>query len=223
MDLKIIFEFLIELQVNNSRVWFKKNNDRYQKAKLEFEQLIEILIPKIKQIDKDIEVSSAKECVFRIFKDVRFSKDKQPYKTNFGAYIAKGGGKSPNAGYYVHFEPDNSFIGGGIYMPEPKILKSIRTEIFENTKDYKDIINNKEFKKYFSEIAGEKLKSAPRGFSKDFVDIDLLKNKHYAVTYSVNNSFWYKKNLIDNISDVFKKQYKFNQFLNNVVNKKVND
>ena len=219
MDLKIIFEFLIDLRFNNNRNWFKENNDRYQKAKLEFEQFIDLLIPKLKQIDKSIDVLSAKDCVFRIYKDVRFSKNKEPYKTHFGAFIAKGGRKSPYAGYYIHFEPDNSFIGGGIYQPEPKLLKSIRTQIFEDVETYKVIINNVEFKKYFPEIFGEKLKTAPRGFSKDFADIDLLNNKHYAVSYGVNNSFWFNNKLIENISDVFLKQYKFNQFLNNIVDK----
>jgi len=217
MDLKIILEFLIDLKFNNNRVWFKENNERYQKAKLEFEQFIETLIPRIKQIDNDIEVSSGKECVFRIYKDVRFSKDKEPYKINFGAVVAKGGKKSLNAGYYIHFEPDNSFIGGGIYQPQPKILKSIRTKIFEDSENYKKIINNSDFKKYFPEIYGERLKSAPRGFSKDFAEIDLLKNKHYAVAHKVSNSFWFEKKLIDNISDIFKEQYKFNQFLNKIV------
>jgi uncharacterized protein (TIGR02453 family) len=217
MDLKTTFEFLIDLKFNNNRIWFKENNDKYQKAKLEFEQFIETLLPKIKQIDKDIDVSSAKECLFRIFKDVRFSKNKEPYKINFGALVAKGGRKSPNAGYYIHFEPDNSFIGGGIYQPEPKMLKSIRTEIFNNTEVYKKIINNGGFKKCFPEIYGERLKLAPKGFSKDFEDVDLLKNKHYAVVHNVKNSFWFDKNLVDNISDVFKEQYKFNQFLNNIV------
>jgi len=135
--------------------------------------------------------------------DFRFSKNKEPYKTHFGAFIAKGGRKSPYAGYYIHFEPDNSFVGGGIYQPEPKLLKSIRTQIFKDVETYKDIINNAEFKKYFPEIFGEKLKTAPRGFPKDFADIDLLNNKHYAVSYGVNNSFWFNKNLIENISDIF--------------------
>ena len=219
MDLNIILEFLIDLKFNNNKIWFKENNDRYQKAKTEFEEFIEILIPKIKQIDKNIDVSSAKECVFRIFKDVRFSKNKEPYKINFGAFIAKGGRKSPNAGYYIHLEPDNSFLGGGVFQPEPAVLKSIRTEIFENAEEYKQIINNERFKKCFPEIIGEKLKSAPRGFAKDFIDIDLLKNKHYAVSHNVKNSFWLEDELFDNISDVFKEQYKFNQFLNNIVNK----
>lgn len=220
MELKKIFEFLIDLKFNNNRTWFKENNDRYQNAKLEFEQFIELLLPRLKQIDKGIDVLSAKECMFRIFRDVRFSKNKEPYKTNFGAFVAKGGRKSPYAGYYIHFEPDNSFIGGGIYMPQPPVLKSLRTEIFENTEEYKRIINNSKFKKIFPEIYGEPLKTAPKGFPKDFADIDLLKNKHFAVTHKVNNSFWYENGVIDNIANICKVQYNFNLFFNRVIEAK---
>lgn len=191
MDLKKIFEFLIDLKFNNNRTWFKENNDRYQNAKLEFEQFIELLLPRLKQIDKSIDVLSA-----------------------------KGGRKSPYAGYYIHFEPDNSFIGGGIYMPQPPALKSLRTEIFENTEEYKRIINNSKFKKIFPEIYGEPLKTAPKGFPKDFADIDLLKNKHFAVTHKVNNSFWYENGVIDNIVDIYKVQYNFNLFFNRVIEAK---
>ena len=218
MDFKKIEEFLIELRFNNNRNWFKENNEKYQNAKNEFENFIQILIPKIKQIDKGIDVENARECTFRIYKDVRFSKEKIPYKTNFGAYISRGGRKSPFAGYYIHYEPDASFVGGGVYMPQSSILKAIRTAIFEDTEEYKGIINNKKFKSYFPGIYGEKLKSAPRGFPKDFADLELIKNKHFAVTHKVENSFWHQENLIDNVLNVFKVQYEFNSFLNRVVN-----
>ncbi len=219
MDLNIVFKFLIDLKFNNNRAWFKQNNDRYINAKSEFENFIELLIPQLKEVDSEIDVLPAKNCIFRIYKDVRFSKNKEPYKTNFGASISKGGKKSINAGYYIHFEPDNSFIGGGIYKPEPKILKAIRTTIFENTEQYKNIINKSTFKKYFPDIYGEKLKTAPRGFPKDFKDIDLLNNKHYAIIHNIDNSFWFKDDLINNILDVFKEQKEFNHFLNKIVEK----
>jgi len=219
MNFKVIIEFLIDLQFNNNRNWFKENNERYLKAKAEFEQFIDVLIPKLKQLDISIDITSSKESIFRIFRDVRFSKNKEPYKTNFGAFLAKGGRKSPHAGYYIHIEPDHSFIGGGIYMPEPKILHSIRTEIYDNTGEYKRIINHNNFRKYFSEIYGDKLKMAPKGFPKEFPDIDLLKNKHYAVTCNVKNSFWFGEKTIETLMDVFRAQYPFNQFLNRAVAK----
>ncbi|MDT8402168.1 MAG: DUF2461 domain-containing protein [Bacteroidales bacterium] len=218
MNLKLILEFLIDLRFNNNRAWFKENNPEYQKAKSEFEQLIEILLPLLKQIDESIDVTSPAECIFRIFRDVRFSENKEPYKTNFGAFISKEGRKGPYAGYYIHVEPDRSFIGGGIYMPEPNILKAIRTEIYENIDEFKGIINRDEFKGYFPDIFGEKLKMPPKGFPKDFRDIDLLKHKHYAVAHNVENTFWTGgNNLVDNLLDIFKIQYPFNTFLNRAV------
>jgi len=210
----MILEFLIDLQFNNNKIWFNENNDRYQVSKTGFEQFIETLIPKLKRMDDSINVTSPKECIFRIYRDVRFSKDKEPYKTNFGALIAKGGRKSPFAGYYIHIEPDKSFIGGGIYMPESNVLKAIRTEIYENIKEFNNIINSSSFKKYFPEIYGDKLKMAPKGFPKDFKDIDLLKYKHYAVAFPVENSFWLDRSIFENLMDIFHTQYPFNKFLN---------
>ena len=221
MNLKLIIDFLIDLQFNNNRNWFKENNDRYLKAKTEFDQFIDLLIPELKQVDDSIDITSSKESIFRIFRDVRFSKNKEPYKTNFGAFLAKGGRKSSYAGYYIHLEPDRSFVGGGIYMPEPKILHSVRIEIYENIEEFKQIINNPNFKKYFSEIYGEKLIMAPKGFPKEFPDIELLKNKHYAVTHSVKNSFWYGSKVIENLMDIFRAQYPFNQFLNRAVDRAI--
>lgn len=221
MNIGLIIEFLIDLQFNNNRNWFKENNEKYLKAKAEFEQFIDVLIPELKKFDNGIDIASSKESIFRIFRDVRFSKNKEPYKTNFGAFLAKGGRKSPYAGYYIHIEPDRSFVGGGIYIPEPKILHSIRAEIYENIDEFKRIINNDNFRRYFSEVYGEKLKIAPKGFPKEFPGIDLLKHKHYAITYSVKNSFWSGKKIIETLMNVFRVQYPFNQFLNRAVAKAV--
>jgi uncharacterized protein (TIGR02453 family) len=219
MNFKKIYKFLIDLKLNNNRTWFMENNESYQFVKTEFEQFIEILIPKLKQFDTDIDVNSAKECVFRIYRDVRFSKIKEPYKTNFGAFIARGGRKSSFAGYYVHIEPDRSFIGGGIYMPPPDILKLLRTEIFENIEKFKHIINDAIFKKYFKEIYGDKLKSAPKGFPNDFSDIDLLKYKDYTVIHNTKKSFWTSEKLLNNLTNICKIQYPFNRFLNTAIDR----
>ncbi len=217
MNNKIILGFLKDLKVNNNRDWFKANDMRYQLAKNEFEDFIDEVIPALKKIDKEIDVLNAKDCIFRIFKDVRFSKDKNPYKTNFGAFIAKGGRKSKYAGYYIHVEPGKSFVGGGIYMPEAPELKAIREEIYNNSESFKKIINNPSFKKYFTEIYGDKLKTAPKGFPKDFKDIDLLKFKHYAVVHNIKDSFWNSENLLSNLSEIFKAQLPFNRFLNKAI------
>ena len=119
----------------------------------------------------------------------------------------------------MHFEIDSSFIGGGIYMPQPDVLKAIRNEIYENVEEYKRIVEDKAFKSYFPEMYGEKLKTAPKDFPKDFSEIDFLKNKHFAITHSIDNTFWDDKNLVENIVSIFKVQFEFNQFLNKAVSK----
>ena len=217
MALQKTFQFLIDLKFNNNRPWFNENKDRYLAAKKEFDTYIETLIPLLKKQDHSIDVNCAKECVFRIYRDVRFSKNKEPYKNSFGAYISKGGRKSPYAGYYIHFEPDNSFIGGGIYQPSPTVLKNIRNQIFEHTDAYKKILTKKELKNEYSVLEGAKLKMAPKGFPKDFKDIDLLKNKHFTVRKKIDNELWLKENSVELILKSFETQQYFNHFLNRAV------
>ena len=217
MNLKSSMEFLMELEVNNERNWFKENEKNYREARGSFESFINELIPALKKMDESIDLEDAKSCMFRIYRDVRFSKNKDPYKTNFGAFIAKGGRKSTFAGYYVHMQPDQSFLGGGIYMPQPPYLKAIRNAIFRDAARYKAIINKAEFKSVFEGVYGEKLKTAPKGFPKDFPDIDLLRNKHYAVTHPVDNEFWIKGDPVVSAMKVFEKQFEFNQYLNEIV------
>jgi len=219
MDLNHSLNFLTLLRENNNREWFAANKPQYVEARTEFELLINILLPRLKDVDPEIDVFQAKECVFRIFKDTRFSKDKTPYKTNLGAFIAPGGRKSPFAGYYIHVEPGQSFIGGGVYMPQSEQLRAVRTRIFENVDTYKNIINQTSFKKYFPKIYGEKMKTAPRGFDREWPDIDLLRNKHYAVVHNIPDSFWHSANIIDRIVRVFKAQRPFNVFINEAIRK----
>jgi uncharacterized protein (TIGR02453 family) len=221
MDLQNAFQFLIDLKFNNNRPWFNENKERYLSAKNDFDTFVESLIVQLKKQDKSIDVSSAKDCVFRIYRDARFSKNKDPYKTNFGAFISKGGRKSPYAGYYIHFEPDNSFMGGGIYQPSPDLLKSIRTQIFENNIEYKGILEHKDFKKQFPVLHGDKLKMAPKGFPKDFEDIDLLKNKHFVVSKKIENDIWFEGDPLKTILKSYKTQQTFNEFLNRAVGKEV--
>jgi uncharacterized protein (TIGR02453 family) len=217
MNLKKSYDFLCDLQINNDRDWFHKNDKLYKEAKKEFELFVEKLIVMTREFDSSIGLLAAKDCTFRIHRDVRFSGNKDPYKTNMGAYIVRGGKKSPFAGYYMHLEPEGSFIGGGIYMPEPQVLNALRNEVFENTDEFKKILNEKEFKKIFPEIYGEKLKTAPKGFPKDFEDIELLKFKHYSLSCRVADEFWFDDNAEEKVITLFKQQLKFNNYLNRAV------
>ena len=133
--------FLTVLKENNYKEWFHENKPLYEEAKKEFEPFVNILIQEIRSIDKEVGHLEPKDCIFRVFRDIRFSKDKTPYKTNFGAFVAKGGGrKSEFGGYYFHLEPDNCLLAGGIWMPQPDILKAMRQEIYHNIDEFLEIL-----------------------------------------------------------------------------------
>jgi len=217
MTLNKSLNYLRLLSVNNNREWYHQNKDIFVEAKAEFETFVSLIIGEIRSFDSSINHIEPKDCIFRIYKDVRFSKDKTPYKINFGAVVANKGKKSPFAGYYMHLEPEASFLGGGIYMPKSENLRSIRQGIIDNASEYKKILNNKKFIDTFGGVYGEKLKSAPRGFSKDLADVELIRNKHYAVIHNVDDDFWLNKNLVNNIVDIFKTQKVFNDFLNSLI------
>ena len=127
--MKNVIPFLEELSKNNSREWFHDNKGRYSVARKEFESFVAALIPRLAELDSELTGLDHKQCIFRIHRDVRFSPDKSPYKTNMGAAMGRGGRKSPYASYYIHIEPGNSFAGGGIWMPQPAALKAMREEI----------------------------------------------------------------------------------------------
>lgn len=216
---KNLFQFLRELKQNNHREWFYEHKPVYQIVRKQFEQFVAQTILDIAQFDESIKNIEPKQCIFRINRDIRFSKDKSPYKTNFGAFIAPGGRKGGYPGYYIHLEPENCFLAGGIYMPPPDRLKAIRTEIFENTDQFKEIINHKDFKFHFKEIEGnEMLKTAPKGFPKEFEDIDLLKYKHYTVIKKVPEDLVTSENFADEVTKTFNALYPFNRFINEGIN-----
>ncbi len=217
MDFDRLINFLNNLKENNNRDWFNDNKKEFVELKEQFEAFINQLIPKIQQLDGFSGSLSAKDCIFRIYRDVRFSKNKLPYKTHFGAYLAPGGRKSPFAGYYVHIEPSGSFAGGGVYHPEPAILKEIRYEIMDRTDEFKDIISAREFKKVFPEIYGEKLKTSPKGFPKDFKDIDLLRFKSYALVHSINDKTIKSTDFENYLLNLFKTAKPFNAFFNKLI------
>ena len=212
-----IYDFLLELRENNNRDWFHANKKKYEQAKKDFQLFVELCIEQIKDIDPDVSGLQAKDCMFRIFRDVRFSNDKRPYKTNFGAFLAKNGRKSRFGGYYIHIEPEQCFLGGGCYMPAANVLKAIRTEIYHHSDEFRELIENKNFKQHFPEMYGDKLKTAPRGFPKDFKDIDLLNYKHYAVGKSVRDKLVLSNEFSSEIENTFKALYPLNRFLNEIV------
>jgi uncharacterized protein (TIGR02453 family) len=212
------FRFLQQLKLNNNREWFDKNRPVYIRLRKDFEDFITLVIGEVGKFDRDASQTTAKASVFRINRDTRFSNNKLPYKTNFGAFIAMGGRKGINGGYYIHIEPGECFLAGGIYMPSGPMLKAIRKEIYDNIQEFKEIIHAPAFVKHFGNRLGEEqLKSAPRGFPKDFPDMEYLKYKQYTVFKNEPDSVYQNPAFIREVIEVFRTMAPFNNFLNHAV------
>lgn len=182
---KSTLNFLSDLNRNNNREWFAANRVRYNEAKAEYEAFVQAVIDEISKFEPILKGLEAKTCMYRINRDIRFSSDKTIYKTYMGAFVVKGGKNNGDkyAGYYIHVEPgNNSMIAGGAYIPPMPWLTAIRENIDAKGEKFHKILENKDLKDFFGEIEGEKLKSAPKGFSRDHRDIELLKMKSYLVS-----------------------------------------
>lgn len=215
---KTTLDFLKKLKANNKKEWFDTNRSAYETARKDFTSFLELLVPELSGFDNSLKGLEAKKCVFRINRDIRFSNDKTPYKTNFGASISPGGKKSMTPGYYIHIEPGKSFLAGGVYMPEAPILAAIRQEIDYNAKEFKKILAAKEFVKYFGGIADEgKLRTAPKGYAKDHPQIELLKNKHFIVVHNFKDDKIHSKDFVKYCLAVFKAMYPFDLFLRRAI------
>lgn len=216
------FQFLKDLKKNNDRDWFNENKPRYKKARQDFVHFIDELIQAVSAFDPSIAHQTGKNCVFRIYRDVRFSKDKSPYKTNFGAHITGAAKKSEmhsRAGYYIHIEPGKSFLAGGAYQPTGKWMSAIRHEIDQNADEIKEILNSKSFKNTFGEMEGEKLKTSPRDYPSDHPEIELLRYKSFLATHKLTDEQILADNFLRHCKDVFTVLYPFDQFLNNAQEK----
>jgi len=209
--------FLTVLKTNNHRDWFHAHKAEADKARRNYEDFAAALLENMKSFDSTLQNIEIKQCIFRIYRDVRFSPNKEPYKTHFGVYFAKNGGKNSDlAGYYLHLDPEESFFGGGIYMPLPEYLKTIRKEIFYQIEEFKTVLNAPNFKKYYPEGIEEieKLKNPPAGFPVDFADIELLKNKHFFTSHYFNPKDALKEDFLEYVSHGFKAVKPLVDFIN---------
>ena len=186
-DLKPVLSFLTNLQKNNDRPWFEKNRATYENAKGLFEDFVDELILGLGAID-DMKGVTARDCVMRIYRDVRFSKDKSPYKTAMSASIGPGGKKAYRFQYYLHLEPHNaSMVAGGLHEPESAQLNKFRAAISKDARKFKAIVAEKSFKLYFGEVGGEKLKTAPQGYDRDHPEIELLRLKEVVAVHHMSD------------------------------------
>jgi uncharacterized protein (TIGR02453 family) len=212
--MKTSLSFIRNLKKNNNKEWFHANRASYDEARAEFTAFIETLVTEIGLFDPDLGPVDPRKTLFRINRDIRFSKDKSPYKTNFGSFIIKGGKKTGNAGYYFHLDPDGSFTGGGVYHPEAHILKKVRNEIYGNPEEFRDIIMDKTFREYFGEMYDDRLKTAPKGYPKDFEFIDLLKYKSYIVSRQFDEKLVTGDGLLEETLTSFKLMHPMIRFIN---------
>ena len=213
------FDFLKDLAVNNNREWFQANKERYEAARdnvIEFTAAWLKLMHKIDpSIDENLE---AKKCVMRIYRDIRFRKDKTPYKNNFGISIPTKGLKAGRAEYYLQIAPGNSMIAGGYWMPETPHLKAIRQEIDYNASELKKIIDDADFIKLFGEFRKqEQLKSVPREYSAENENIELLKLKSFVAFHNLKDEALLLKDSVADVAAICSKIYPLNVFLNNAL------
>jgi uncharacterized protein (TIGR02453 family) len=199
---KSTIDFLKSLKLNNNRDWFNENKPTYQTAQENMAEVAEEILGMMKTHD-EIETPSGKKALFRIYRDVRFSKNKEPYKTNFGAAYRRNQ-PIKRGGYYLHIEPGNSFVGGGFYQPNKDDLAKLRGAIAIDGDELKAIINAKSFTSTFDKLVGDQLKTAPKGYPKDHEHIDLLRHKGYLMMVNLSDEEILSPTLTKKVNEVFK-------------------
>jgi len=213
------FDFLKELVENNNREWFQANKGRYDAARENVIEFTSGLIKLMHEMDPDIDAGlDCKKCVMRIYRDIRFSKDKTPYKNNFGVSIPTRGLRLGRAEYYLQIAPDSSFIAGGYWMPEANHLKAIRQEIDYNGNELKKIIEDAGFIDLFGDFRKqEKLKSVPKDYKAENEHIELLKLKSFVAFHYLKNDELAQENAAETIASLCGRIYPLNVFLNNAI------
>lgn len=204
-------DFLTDLEQNNNREWFTENKASYTKERENIISFADDLLVEMNKHDL-LENENGKKCIFRIYRDVRFSKNKLPYKTHWGLNL-KRATKKLRGGYYVHIKSGECFVGVGFWSPEPKDLKRIRTQFTMFGEEFQQIIKDKEFVKTFGALQGEKLKNGPKGFDKEDPHIELLKFKQFLISKSFSDEEVLSKDFAKKVSVTFKKARPFLDFM----------
>jgi uncharacterized protein (TIGR02453 family) len=213
-------DFLKDLVENNNREWFMANKNRYETARENVVEFTGEILKLLHKIDPNVSADlDPKKCVMRIYRDIRFSKNKLPYKSNFGISIPTIGSKLGGVEYYLHIQPGKSFIAGGYWMPEANHLKAIRQEIDYNAAELKAIIDDPDFVKLFGDFRSQdQLKTIPREYSADNENIDLLKLKSFVVMHKINDKQLFKADCVKYVADIYSKIYPMNVFLSKAIN-----
>jgi uncharacterized protein (TIGR02453 family) len=179
--MQAIISFLSDLAANNNREWFAANKPRYESSKNTMADFFENILAGLNTTDV-IETPSGAKAMHRIYRDIRFKADKTPYKNTFSARFMRATAHRRGS-YYIHIQPGNYFVGGGFWNPEPEDLKTIRNRIALEEGEYRAVLNEANFKKYYPQVLGERLKTAPKGFEKDHPALDLIQNKQFLLVH----------------------------------------
>ncbi|MDR1553527.1 MAG: DUF2461 domain-containing protein [Prevotellaceae bacterium] len=217
---KSTLKFLSELSKNNYREWFNDNKIRYEAARDNVLDASKKLYTEISKFDSNIIFDDPKKCMFRIYRDTRFYKYKEPYKTNIGIVFSPDGTKKCQlSSYYMHIEPDSSFVSCGVYMPDAEILKAIRLAIYEDFEVFSKIVENKIFKKHFGTLCRDEdcLSRVPVGFDKDSPACDYLKLKHFYVFQSFSNNEVCNSDFVENAAQALKLTKPLHDWLNKAI------
>jgi uncharacterized protein (TIGR02453 family) len=212
IDLHPVLEFSSALKEHNSREWFQGHRAEYELARGHFEDLVARLIDLLSPTVR-LGNLTPRDCIFRIHRDLRFSRDKTPYKPYMSAYIAPGGRRSRRLGYYIHIEPDHSMLAGGLHEPDPRALASFRAQIDQDPARFKRIVSTPVFRKTFGGVGGSSLKTAPRGYPRDHPDLDLLRLKSVTVSRHVPDKQVLSPRFLDQALDTFKVMKPFLDYL----------
>jgi uncharacterized protein (TIGR02453 family) len=214
---KDTLQFLEDLKANNNRDWFLENKKRYDAFKKDYHQLVADFLDAMKPLDPSLEMLEVKNCTFRINRDIRFSKDKSPYKAHLGVWLSSGTKGQNRSGYYVHIEKGASFIAGGLYSPEAEDLKKVRKEIAFFYDDLEEILHDKNFKKEFGDFDRTEtnaLKNPPRGYEKDHPAIEYLKLKSFTTTQKFDVSAVLQHGFVAEMSKKLILLKPLNEFIN---------
>jgi len=214
MDAQRIFSFLAQLKQHNHKEWMDAHKEEYQACRQDFIQFVSALLEELSNWDEGLTELDPKKCIFRINRDIRFSKDKAPYKLNFGASMAEGGRNSGYAGYYFHIQPEECFLGGGVYRPSVEHLRLIRQEIDYNPEELKKIVEEKQFSTCFGAVQGEKLSRPPKGYSKEHPNLEFLKLKSFIVLHRFSDEELMEPDFLEKASGILKSIKPFNDYLN---------
>ena len=212
--------YLKNLDKNNNRVWFQENKSLYEQSYAEMIKLADSILNEMSSHDY-IETISAKKSLFRIYRDVRFGKDKTPYKTHWGGFLRRAGEEN-RGGYYYQVGPKGSYVMGGFFGPNKADLLHIRKQIEQDADPLRDIINSKMFNDFFGKLNGSQLKTAPRGFDKEHPEIDLLRYKQFIIRHDFTDTEVMSKDFPHIISGAFKQMRPFFDYMSEILTTDLN-